>query len=238
MKNNLLRLTSFVAIFTLGCIHSCKKDLAVTLPATAPPDSLISTSFIEEFQDVPALYLRGWISENNPQGTSQPNLEDWYQGAPQTTDKSGNHYGYPAYSYYLNKDEYIFSPGIPDGSFSSWLITPILSVKNGDKISFYAYGENNYHVDNLQLLMSQSASYTIGDSVNSIGNFKALLNIPVQPNAGSFPLGWTKFEYTFSGISGNMKTRIAFRHYIMAQIDPGVTSGGIGIDQFKFEVSR
>src|SRR5437764_9080434 len=200
MKNNLLHLTSFVAIFTMGCIHSCKKDLSMTLPATAPPDSVISTSFIEEFQDVPALYLKGWISEKNPQGTNQTYSENWNQGAPSTTDKSGNSYGYAAYSYYMNKDEYIFSPGIQDGSFSSWLITPILSVKNGDKISFYVYGENYNRINSLQLLMSQSASYTIGDSVNSIGNFKSLLNIPVQPIAGSFPNVWTKFDYTFSGL--------------------------------------
>lgn len=237
MKNNLLRLTSFAAIFTMGCIHSCKKDLAVTLPATAPPDSVISTSFIEEFQDVPALYLKGWISENIPENISQSGLGAWSQGAPPGSDKSGNPYGYSAHSYYVNKDEYVYSPGIPDGSFSSWLITPIMSVKNGDKISFYAYGDNNSRLSGLQLLMSQSA-YTIGDSVNSIGNFSVLLNIPAQPGSGSFPQVWTKFEYTFSGVTGNMKTRIAFRHYTVGQISPGEISGGIGIDQFKFEVSK
>jgi hypothetical protein len=237
MKNNLLRFASFVAIFTLGCIHSCKKDLAVTLPATAPPDSVISTSFVEEFEDVPALYQKGWFSKNIP-STSPTEFSDWSQGAPQTTDKSGNHYGFAAYSYYVNKDEYIYSSPIPDASYSNWLITPIMSVKNGDRISFYAFGDNNTHLSGLQLLMSQSASYTIGDSVNSIGNFSVLMSIADRAASGIIPPVWTKFEYTFSGITGNMKTRIAFRHFPEGQNNSGDIPGGIGIDQFKFEVSK
>jgi hypothetical protein len=235
MKNTLLQLTSLVAIFAIGCIHSCKKDSAVTLPATAPADPVISTSFIEEFADVPALYLKGWISE--AQGASQSYAVYWNQGAPPSADKSGSSYGFPAYSYYVNKDEYIFSGDNPDGSFSSWLITPVTSVKNGDKISFYAYGDDDGRC-RLQVLMSQSESYTIGDTLNSIGNFSVLLNIPAQPFAGAFASVWTKYEYTFSGISGNMKTRIAFRHYTESQTLPGGPATGIGIDQFKFEVSN
>jgi len=237
MKNNLVRFASFVAIFTLGCIHSCKKDLAVTLPATAPTDAVISGSFVEEFVDVPALYQKSWFSENIP-GTSPAAFSDWSQGATQTTDKSGNRYGFTAYSYYVNKDEYIYSSPIQDGSYSNWLITPILSVKNGDKISFYAYGDNNTRLSGLQVLMSQSASYKIGDSLNSIGNFSVLMTIADGAATGSIPSAWTKFEYTFSGITGNMKTRIAFRHYPAGQINPGDLTGGIGIDQFKFEVSK
>ena len=206
--------------------------MAVTLPATAPPDQVISTSFVEEFQDVPALYTKGWISE-----TLIPSYGiDWVQGVPPTSDKSGNIYGFPAYSYYAGKDEYILAGDNTDSSFSSWLITPIMSVRNGDKISFYAYGDDDRRC-RLQVLMSQSEPFSIGDTLNSTGNFSVLLNIPAQ-DAGSFPAVWTKYDYTFSGISGNMKTRIAFRHYTGGQSYAGGQVGGIGIDQFKFEVSK
>jgi hypothetical protein len=86
----------------------------------------------------------------------------------------------------------------------------------------------------MQVLMDKSTSPDVGDSVNSVGSFTTVLfDINAAQALNGYPTTWTKYEYAFSGISGKMNTRIAFRHYVA---DSG-NRNGIGIDVFRFQVN-
>ena len=118
---------------------------------------------------------------------------------------------------------------------SSWLITPVLSVKNGDKISFYTSTTPGVYAGNrLQVLMSLSGGSDVGDSVNAVGDFTSvLLDINPTEGPGLFPTTWKQYEYSFTGLQEKTDIRIAFRHYETITTNPGA----IGIDQFKFTVN-
>jgi hypothetical protein len=232
MKNYLSLSILCLAYFSVGFIHSCTKDVDTTIPTNTPPDPVITTSFIEEFQNVPSLTTNtGWVSKNNSGDSLDYGLTDWGQGLWEV-DKTGVQYGFPAYSYTTDKTEYAFS-GPSYASISSWLITPVLSVKNGDRISFYTQGDaTTVYTERLQVLMNKSKSTDVGSTLSAGSFTTTLLDINPTQIPGGYPATWEKYEYTFSGISGKMNTRIAFRHYTKGS----VTTKGIGIDVFKFEV--
>ena len=236
MKNNFFLFLACLACFSIGVIHSYTKDAATP----RDPSTIRETkSYTEEFKNVSALISGGgWTATINI-NDSVSFIAPWIQGYNgQIKVDSINTYGFTAYSYKSSQDEFAYS--YLEGMFSnfstsSWLITPVLSVKNGDKISFYTRGDatGNY-IDRMQVLMDKSTSPDVGDSVNSVGSFTTVLfNINAAQALNGYPTTWTKYEYTFSGISGKMNTRIAFRHYVA---DSG-NRNGIGIDVFRFQVN-
>jgi hypothetical protein len=213
-----------------GAINGCKKDALLN-----------NGSFTEEFIDVSKLTTNGWVFKDNSSADSVYAADQWGQGYA-GTDKSGNPFGIPAYSYKSSPDEYAYSHAYYSDTnqvVSSWLITPVLSVKNGDKISFYTRGDGdatNSFAGRMQVLMNKSTSLDVGSSSGSTGDFNTVLfDINSSQSPNGYPESWTKYEYTFSGISGKMDTRIAFRHYYIHPIFPN--GEGVAIDQFKFQVN-
>jgi len=232
MKNNSFLFFVLLGCFSIGVVHSCTKDVSAPVPINTPPDSVITTSFIEEFQEVLTLpATTGWVTKNNSVDSLDYYLTDWGDGM-WGTDKSGQEYGMPAYSYTYNKAEYAFS-GASYAPISSWLITPVLSVKNGDRISFYTRGyATDAYIERLQVLMNKSTSTNVGGAFSTGSFTTTLLDINPSQDPGGYPSSWRKYEYTFSGISGEMNTRIAFRHYV---VNPKNVTG-IAIDVFEFQV--
>jgi hypothetical protein len=234
MKNNFLLFVLCLAGFSIGFIHSCKKDAVTPILPDTPPDSVIRTSFIEEFINVPELITTtGWVTKNNSSDSNDYALTDWGQGI-WGVGKNGEEYGFPAYSDSVSKDEYAFS-GASYAAISSWLISPVLSVKNGDKISFYTCTDpmNAYSGDRMQVLMNKSTSTDIGSTLSAGSFTTVLLDINPTQAQGGYPVTWKNYEYTFSGISGKINTRIAFRHYM----DGPANAKGVAIDVFKFQVN-
>lgn len=232
MKKNLLLIAFCFTGAIAGAINGCKKD--------APMNLKNNGSFTEEFIDVSSLTTKGWALKDNSSvdsGDYAYASTQWEQG-PAGIDKTGNPYGFPAYSYKSSTDEYAYSAENYSDSnqvVSSWLITPVLSVKNGDKISFYTRGEANSG-GRMQVLMNKSASSNVGSSSSSTGDFNTVLfDINPSETSDGYPLTWTNYEYTFSGLSGKMDTRIAFRHYI-SHVNL-LYYGGVAIDQFKFQAN-
>ncbi len=238
MKKNFFLLASCLAGLIIGTINGCKKDSSMS----PPTDIGTRISFTEEFDSVSILLSKGWVLKDNSSKSTAP----WSQGFIGTGTgyygKFPTPSGFAAYSYTNSPDEFAYSyvipasPGSGDNySISAWLVTSVLSVKNGDKISFYIRGDTTGNfTDRMQLLMNKSASDDIGSSVGSTGSFKTILyDINSSQASGGFPTTWTKYEYTFSGITGRTDTRIAFRHYV----NNTNNAGGVGIDQFKFEVN-
>lgn len=230
MKEYLFILLACFILSAAGLINSCSKS------KTDPPVvNGTKVSFTEEFDTVMNLAQpsKGWVLKNN----TGPTLgASWAQGQTNAMDKSGNVYGFPAFSYHNSTDEFAYANMIyaSGTNVSSWLITPVLSVKNGDKISFYTRADLCVSCkDRLQVLINKSGSDDVGTSPGSVGGYTTVL-LDINPNhtAAGYPSAWTLYEYTFSGLSGTINTRVAFRYYV-----PGPLPGkGVGIDLFKFTV--
>jgi hypothetical protein len=224
MKNYFPLITLGLACFSVGLMNSCKKD---ALP-------LGTKSITEEFENVYELQKKGWVTVDNTSGGSAQTAT-WSQGYA-GIDKSGVWHGFTAYSYTTLPDEFAYSSiTFQESNYavSSWLISPLLSVKNGDKLSFYTRGDTTgIFTDRMQVLMNRSASTDVGSNFNSVGEFTTVLfDINAAKIAGGYPTTWTKYEYSFPGISEKTNVRIAFRHYVE---NPSY-AGGIGIDLFQLQ---
>lgn len=240
MKNYTHLLILSLLCLSIGLIHSCHK--VNLLPQDQPPAPIvvppITVSYTEEFKDVSQITKEGWLigeySQNDTYGST-----NWGQGSFGLVGKGDTiWYGFSAYSYTDSPDEYVYSctpAGDSNLSISSWLLTPVLTVKNGDQISFYTRGDTTASfTDRMQVLLNGSASTYIGKDLNSVGDFKTVLyDINAGQLPGGYPTTWSKYQYTFSGLTGETNIRLAFRHFV---INP-IKARGVGIDQFKFEVN-
>jgi hypothetical protein len=232
MKKNFFLFILLFSCLLVGLVNSCKKDSSINHP---PTNIGTATSFTEEFDNVYNIQTKGWvIKDNSAVGISSIDAA-WGQGI-NGSDKAGTWSGFSAYSYTTYQDEFAYSSAsysTTNYTVSSWLISPVLSVKNGDKISFYSRADTTgVYTDRMQVLMNKSASPNVGGTINSVGDFTtALFDINAAQAAGGYPTIWTKYEYTFSGISGKIDTRIGFRHYVTNTTN----AKGIGIDLFRFE---
>jgi len=157
--------------------------------------------------------------------------------------------GFPAYSATSSPNDFISCDASSvnlEGNISSWLITPKLNIKNGDKIIFWARSLDDlqysvYTMDRMQVLMDTTGSTpNIGNTATSLGTFsKLLLDINpgyVENDHGGFPIKWTYYSITVSGL-GVLRTdaRIAFRY---VGTDAGVNGPNyasvVGIDSLAF----
>lgn len=101
---------------------------------------------------------------------------------------------------------------------NSWLISPEVTMKNGDKISFYSYCSGKA---TLQLFVNPTNSLFISDGYGDYpGDFKIkLVDIPntaADPHT-VYPNEWTKFEGTVSGLNSVVKGRFGFRYFLQNQ---------------------
>lgn len=135
-------------------LASCEKDD----PASLLPPPVADQSFIEEFDTVAAAFQRGWvpINNSNPKGSSI-----WVQGGgPQPLfapfSSKGSNAGFIAADFQ--------STSGTDDVISNWLISPVITMQNGDVISFYT---------RTQLLPN---AFTTGDSTDYGNNLEVCFN--------------------------------------------------------------
>src|SRR5437899_2834862 len=112
-------------------------------------------SFTEDFEDITTLPASGWETFNmsNPLGAT-----GWFQGDPATIVPFSNA-GYIAANY-----QNTTATGV--GTISNWLLSPTLTLNNGDSISFYLTtidsatqaANGGPWADRLQLLLSTNGS--------------------------------------------------------------------------------
>ena len=128
---------------------------------------------------------------------------------------------------------------LSSGTISNWLISPIVKIKNGDVVTFYTrIGRNGtpIHADNLELRISSNGLGTINPagSENDLGSFTTLA-VSVNPNLDltSYPLSWTPYSYTVSGIPEETDCKVAFRYFVPNGGPNGINSDLIGIDTFS-----
>ncbi len=179
----------------------------------------------EGFENVAGLPAAGWFSVNR----SQP------LGASVWSQCGGTAIP-PAHQGTANSCALVnFNSTTGVGTISNWLLTPVVTLRNGDTVSFYTRTPTNQFPDRLQLRMSTNGSSTdVGTTATSVGDFTTLL-IDVNPTWGSsYPTTWTQFTATISGLSGPTSGRFGFRYYVEEGGPSGDRSNIIGIDTFAY----
>jgi hypothetical protein len=181
----------------------------------------------EGFENVALLPASGWVLQNNsvPLGTT-----GWFQG-----NASG---AFPAQSGSPNSYICANYNNVNNlGTISNWLITPNVTLKNGDVFSFFTRTTtDNMWADRLQVRMSTNgASSHVGNSATSVGDFTTLL-LEINPNLqlSVYPMEWTQFTITISGLSAPTSGRLAFRYFVTNAGLSGANGDFIGIDNFVY----
>ena len=180
----------------------------------------------ENFDDVSLLPGGGWALINN---SSPAGATGWFQG---------NSAVFPAQAGAA--DSYVAANFLNagfGGDISNWLLTPVVTLTNGDSISFYTRTQTPaFLADRLELRYSTAgASTDVGLTAASIGDFGNLL-LTVNPalNPAGYPDDWTLFSATLSGLGGPATGRYAFRYFVT---DTSVNADYIGIDTLSVSPS-
>lgn len=180
----------------------------------------------ENFDLITTLTGSGWVMQNNsvPVGST-----GWFQG---------NATAFPSFNG--AGDSYIganFNNTTGANTISNWLVTPNFTIKNGDVITFYTRTTiDNMWADNLQVRMSTNgASTNVGTGSAAVGDFTTLL-LEINPSLAlsTYPMAWTQFTITVSGLSAPTSGRFAFRYYVPNGGPSGANSDYIGIDNFVY----
>jgi len=225
----------FCAVVSVLSLQSCKDDAHLMTPPPIPDQS-----FAEEFDTTSASLARGWKVVN----ASTPYMSHiWQQGGDINP-------WFPAYSSKGTYQGFIGAsaeipaalPGTP--VVSNWLVSPVITIQNGDKIVFYTRTRFATPTDDfgnrLQLRLSKSGESLNVGSGNDIGVFtEPLLDInpsyksqsSTAPNPEAYPSTWTRFEASITGLNGPVQGRFAFRYYIA---DVNAFGWGIGLDQVQY----
>jgi hypothetical protein len=226
-------------------LSACVKDKNLEPPP--PPD----VPFMEEFDTLSAAWLRGWrtVNRSEPIGPSQ-----WQQGSGEfeayTSLNSNQGYAYTDYN----------STSADLGVISNWLVSPVLTMKNGDKISFYTRcllydsgtGDSTDYTNRLQVRMNITNQNLPNVDGTATGDFNPLL-LDINPDyypfllskwkladantLKAYPHQWTKYEITLTDIPAPVKGRFAFRYYLQDG-GPQGRGSGVAIDHVIYTSSR
>jgi hypothetical protein len=242
MKMKFLPVFGFVLIASALFISSCSEE-TVSAKATAQPASL---SYHEEFDSMQRVIDMGWKAVNlsNPLGG-----ESWQQGSYIVNTQKGGPFvsGISAHSYKASANELAFVPytcGAGLSFINCWLISPALSMKNGDIISFWTTTKASVSFpDRLQVWLNPTNDGTnVGRTDAETGDFSVKLldlnpTYSFSPYPTGYPTTWTKFEFIISGLPNGtiaQKHRVGFRYYVKNGGPSGSVSDEIGIDDFDF----
>jgi subtilisin family serine protease len=198
-----------------------------TAPASILPtaSNQLLSDWSEGFDDITLLPGLGWALINN----SEPlGPTGWFQGNP---DVFPAHSGAP--------DSYIganFNNTSGAGTISNWLLTPEITMNNGDEFTFWTRRTGSQWEDRLQVRLSTSGDSTdVGTGAFDVGDFTELL-LDINPTyaPGGFPAVWTEYTITIGGLSGPTDGRLAFRYFVEDGGPLGTNSDYIGIDTVSY----
>jgi hypothetical protein len=227
MKKNLLLILVMVFVglgYTSAQFNGAKGEYkpdnsSPVVVQSNPKDVLLIN---ENMDDITLLEAAGWNIQNlsNPVGTTT-----WFQG---NTTVFTQYEG----AGYIGVN---FNSTAGVGTISNWLLTPEISMKNGDVFSFWTRRTTSAYPDRLQVRMSTNGSSTnVGTTESSVGDFTTLL-LDINENLGSdYPTTWTEYQITISGVTGTVSGRLAFRYYVTNGGPSGANSDYIGIDLVQY----
>jgi hypothetical protein len=190
-----------------------------------------------------AMLTAGWqvTNQSSPVYATAPT---WSipAAAPTTTFAGGGQAGGATSFALINYTSTGTSSTAGSGTISNWLISPSVTVQNGDVVSFYTrIGRNGgvaVYADRLQLRMSTLGGFSALPTGGStgLGDFTNLL-VDVNPDLDltSYPTAWGQFSYTVTGLSGPTDCLFAFRYFVDNGGPAGDNSDIIGIDTFSVD---
>lgn len=240
--NYVLLTVCIAAIFS-----SCVNDSYLAEPTPIP-----NQSFVEEFDTAMAAYNRGWrfVNRSEPVG-----ITDFSNYIDVTTVP------FEAYSSKARKNGFLWadylSTSAQVGVVSTFAISPIVYLKNGDQIVFYTRaqlyestppGDSTDFVNRLQVVLNtKNTGLNCGKGLNP-GDFDQYLlfinpflqpfllsefNTGVAQQKGAYPHRWTRFTATVQGLSKPTWGRFGFRYFIEGAGSNGLGSS-IGIDSVAY----
>jgi len=193
---------------------------------SAPLAYVSTASFSEGFDDITTLPGAGWSFQNN---SSPLGSTGWFPGNDTVFPA---HAGAP--TAYIGAN---FNNTSGAGAISNWMLTPEISLANGDTISFWTRtATGSIWADRLQVRLSTAGSSTnVGSSATDVGDFTTLL-LDINPTlvAAGYPQVWTQYTATLSGIPGGATGRVAFRYFVTNGGPSGANSNYIGIDTLEY----
>lgn len=213
---------------------ACEKDFKNETPAPKPTPPV--NSFVEEFDTVANLAAKGWVIQNNTYPTGPSN---WRQGMYELGGKLGSDVvGFPAYSSHYTPNDFVsvdLNAASGAATTSAWLIGPMRPMKNGDQIIFYTRTHGDY-TDRMQVRANlRNGTANVGTRPEDVGDFTTqLLEINANMVLADYPINWTKYTLTLSGITGTVNGRFAFRYYVPDSGPSGANGDMIGVDSVAF----
>ncbi len=132
---------------------------------TGPAGAAVLLS--EGFDDIAALPGAGWAFQNN---SAPLGLTDWFQGNDAVFPAQAG-----AATAYIGANFNNTSGGT--GTISNWMLTPVLSLANGDQLSFFTRtADDSIWPDRLEVRLSTGGgSSNVGSSATDVGDFSTLL---------------------------------------------------------------
>lgn len=181
------------------------------------------TLFTENFDVFPTTWTK--TNQSQPIGTS-----NWQQGNVSAfgTGFNGGATSYASVNYNS------VAAGMA-GTISNWLISPSISLKNGDVVKFYTRAGSNFSSipDRLELRLSTAgdASVIPATGAADLGSFTTVA-VSVNPNltASVYPVTWTEFLYTVTGLPNATDCKLAFRYFVTNGGPNGANGNAIWID--------
>ena len=237
MKNKTILVSSFVLLLaTMFLLQSCKEEKLADAPQQPA-----SRSYHTEFDSIGKVIADGWRAVNKSQPAS---ADTWQQGSYIADNIKGGPFqsGIPARSFVASANEYALCPYIVGTGLSflnCWLLTPQLSMKNGDRFSFWTRTKPTVsYPDRMQVWLNTTNDGTnVGQNENETGDFTVkLLDLNPTYSITGYPTTWTKYEFVISGLPYSVpkKLRIGFRYYVQGGGPSGSNSDEIGLDDFEF----
>ena len=111
-------------------------------------------------------------------------------------------------------------------NISTFLMSPVLTLNNGDTISFYTRTVPlPQFADRMRLLLSTTGASTTPADFSTV-----LVSVNESLTLAGYPNAWTQFTVTISGLSGATSGRFAFNYNVPNGGPSGANSDFIGID--------
>ena len=203
------------------------KKLLLMLLLSAGAASNAQTLLQENFNSIPTPVVlpTGWTSLNlsSPIGTG-----GWFAGNVDSfTAFEGPDNGYIGVN---------FQSGSGLSTLNNWLMTPPVTVQNGDVVSFYSrVPAGSQWADRIEMRQSiLGAASTNPSGLTNVGSYSTLcLTINQTLVAANFPQTWTKYTYVVSGLTGQVSSRFALRYTVPNGGPDGSNSNYVGIDAFQ-----
>ncbi len=181
------------------------------------------TLFTENFDVFPTTFTK--TNQSQPVG-----LSNWQQGNVSAfgTGFNGGATSYAGVNYNS------VAAGTP-GTISNWLISPTISLQDGDVVKFYTRAGSNFSSipDRLEFRLSATGDASVIPSTGSadLGSFTTLA-ASVNPNLAPsvYPVTWTEVLYTVSGLPTATNCKLAFRYYVTNGGPSGSNGNAIWID--------